>query len=128
MKYVLGLKCIECGREQPALPDSYVCAACGGNQDVVFDYARIAKDWSKEILDWNTNRSIWRYFPLLPIEPETSLPRLQIGWTPVYEYRDWAEELGIGNLWLKDDGRNPSASFKDRASAVVIAKALEARA
>ena len=125
---VLGLKCFDCGGETDATAETLSCLTCGGNQNVVYDYQYIKKAFSRELLLQNPDRSIWRYKPLLPIDQNSQLPFLQIGWTPVYQYADWAAELGIGNLIIKDDGRNPSASFKDRASAVAVVKARESGA
>jgi threonine synthase len=67
----------------------------------------------------------WRYRELLPVIPDAAVPPLQIGWTPVYEVPRLAAALGIANLFLKDDGRNPTASFKDRASSIGVMKAQE---
>jgi len=125
---VLGLKCFDCGNEQGITSAPFNCPKCGGNQDVVYDYHSIKINNSRESLSENTDRSIWRYKPLLPINEESQIPFLQVGWTPVYSYQDWANEFGIQNLIIKDDGRNPSASFKDRASAVAVIKAQEKRA
>src|SRR6185436_19390748 len=108
---VLGLKCFDCGGETDATTDMFNCPKCSGNQNVLYDYQNIKKAFSRESLLQNSDRSIWRYRPLLPIAAKTQLPFLQVGWTPVYSYKDWAGELGIGNLIIKDDGRNPSASF-----------------
>ena len=71
--------------------------------------------------------SLWRYLPLLPVkEPEgDATPLHAAGGTPVYQMTRLAEKLGLQNLWLKDESRNPTASFKDRASAVVVARAKE---
>src|SRR5581483_4912666 len=123
-----GLKCIECLNESELSATAYTCPKCGGNQDVVYDYVKIKNLFSRETLSQNPDRSIWRYKALLPIDESVAVPRVQIGWTPLYSYEDWAKDFGIGNLFIKDDGRNPSASFKDRASAVAVVKAQEAKA
>src|SRR5262245_25602191 len=125
---VLGLKCFDCGSEHDIAVTLYNCPKCEGNQDVTYDYTRIKVHFSRESLSRNTDRSIWRYAPLLPINQESRVPFLQVGWTPAYSYKRWAAELGISNLIIKDDGRNPSASFKDRASAVAVMKAQESNA
>jgi threonine synthase len=67
----------------------------------------------------------WRYRELLPVADNATLPPLHVGWTPVYDAPRLAAHLGVARLALKDDGRNPTASFKDRASSVGVAKALE---
>ena len=73
----------------------------------------------------NTNHTIWRYKPLLPVHPDSPVPPLSVGWTPLYRSDRLASELGLQNLWVKDDGRQPTASFKDRASAIAVVKARE---
>ncbi|MEZ4518682.1 MAG: pyridoxal-phosphate dependent enzyme [Chloroflexota bacterium] len=72
--------------------------------------------------------SIWRYKPLLPVEQDALVPPLQVGWTPLYETPHLAEALNLRHVWVKDDGRNPTASFKDRASAIAVVKAQERQA
>jgi threonine synthase len=69
--------------------------------------------------------SMWRYAPLLPISDDAHIPPLAVGWTPLYNSTQLAETLGVRDAWVKDDGQNPTASLKDRASALVVAKALE---
>lgn len=83
---------------------------------------------TRETLKNRTERSMWRYRELLPVEPETPAPPLRVGWSPLYEADRLAKELGIAKLWVKDDGQNPTASLKDRASAMAVAKAQEAGA
>jgi threonine synthase len=73
----------------------------------------------------NRDMSIWRYKPLLPIAPDAPVPPLQVGWTPLYDAPRLATALGLRQVWVKDDGRNPTASFKDRASAIAVVKAQE---
>ena len=69
-----------------------------------------------------------RAIELLPVEPETPNTPLRVGWSPLYEEPRLAEQLGLKRLWVKDDGQNPTASLKDRASAMAVAKAREAGA
>jgi threonine synthase len=71
---------------------------------------------------------MWRYRPLLPIEDASDVPPLTIGWTPIYDCIKLAGRYGIKQLLIKDDGRNPTASFKDRPSALAVVKAQEAGA
>jgi threonine synthase len=71
------------------------------------------------------NKVIWRYADLLPIADASLAPPLQVGWTPLYRAERLEQRLGLRQLWLKDDGRQPTASLKDRASAVGVVKALE---
>ena len=92
------------------------------------DYKKIAATTSPKKISDSRDYSIWRYSDLLPLDnPRKSAPLLQVGWTPLYHATKAGKQLGLSNLYIKDDGRNPTASFKDRASAVVVAKARELR-
>ena len=127
MDHVKGLRCMLCGAEYGVDEVLYVCPKHGdeGILDVVYDYELIARRLTKEKLAADRDYSIWRYKPLLPVEPNSPVPPLRVGWTPLYRARRLEERLGLKNLWIKDDGREPTASFKDRASAVGVVKALE---
>ena len=125
MKNVKGLRCIKCGKMHEALPDATTCD-CGGILDVVYDYDYIKSVSSPESISASDNYTMWRYRPFLPVEEGTKQPPLRVGWSPLYEEPRMAEKLGIGKLWLKDDGLNPTASLKDRASSMGVAKAIEA--
>jgi threonine synthase len=117
-----------CGAEYDPREVLYVCSSCGpeGILDVIYDYDLIGRGFTKESLAADGEPSIWRYLDLLPLaRPPVRLPPLQVGWTPLYDAARLGRELGCGQLLIKDDGRNPTASFKDRASAVGVAKALE---
>jgi threonine synthase len=127
MDHVLGLKCVLCGGEYDVGQVRYVCPRHGdeGILDIVYDYRLIGRRLTKEGLAANGDFSIWRYKPLLPVELDAPVPPLQVGWTPLYRASRLGDQLGMPNLYIKDDGRNPTASFKDRASAVGVVKAME---
>lgn len=127
MSYVLGLRCVLCGAEYRPDEVAYVCPSHGheGILDVVYDYPAIARQLTRKALAARREPSIWRYRELLPVERPELIPPLAVGWTPLYRAERLGEWLGLPNLWVKDDGRNPTASFKDRASAVGVVKALE---
>lgn len=93
--------------------------------DVVYDYEKIKSRISAADLSRSKDFSIWRYWELLPIENRSVVPPLRVGWTPLYKAERLGRSLGLANLWLKDDGLNPTGSLKDRASTVVVAKAKE---
>ncbi len=122
------LKCMACGKEFPDAPDRYVCDVCGidGILDVVYDYKSITI--SREEIAASKNYSLWRYRKMLPVADSTQIAPLQVGWTPLYRASTVEKQLGLNNVYIKDDGRNPTASLKDRASAVGVAKAREAGA
>jgi len=95
-----------------------------GILNVEYDYGRVAAALAKHPFAARSAH-IWRYLELLPVSPDISPPRLDVGWTPVYDTPRLAEVIGIGRLLLKDDGSNPTSSFKDRASAIGVMKAKE---
>ena len=128
MKSVLGLKCVECAREHRVDDAKYVCPSCGGNLDVLYDYDRVRAQITKAGLGRDRNFTMWRYRALLPIEESSVVPPLTVGWTPIYDCAHLADRYGVGRLLIKDDGRNPTASFKDRPSALAVVKATEAGA
>jgi threonine synthase len=102
----------------------------GGNLDVILDHKEICKKYQAEDITNRTDGSIWRYLPLLPVSDPggEGTPLRFVGWTPVYGLPDIGKKHGIKYLWLKDESKNPTASFKDRASAVVIARARDMQA
>jgi threonine synthase len=128
MSNVIGFKCFECGRGFHAREIEYACAACGGNLDVLYDYDRIAERLTKAALAADRNLTIWRYRELLPIEATSPVPPLAVGWTPIYDCPALANQYAVKQLLIKDDGRNPTASFKDRPSALALVKARETNA
>src|SRR5690554_4810769 len=126
MKKIKYLKCSKCKK---TFDESlmYHCPDCGtsGTLDVVFDIPYVKKILTKEYLEENKDKSIWRYMPLLPLENLQGVSSLQIGFTPTYKVKRLEDLLGIKNIYLKDEGRNPTASLKDRASSIGVAKAIE---
>jgi len=127
MKNFTGYKCSLCGTEYLPGQVTYTCPKDGGNLDLVIDFDFIKKKFHAEDILSRTEYSLWRYLPLLPVDepPGTSTPLHAAGWTPVFALPRLAEKLNLKHLWLKDESRNPTASFKDRASAVVVTRALE---
>jgi threonine synthase len=126
--FVTGLKCVFCDAVYPtSVP--YTCPTCGitGILDVQYDYKAIAGRLTRRILAKRLDPSHWRYRELLPIREDAVLPSLQVGWTPVVRADSLARHLGLRTLYLKDDGRNPTGSLKDRASSVGVVKARAKR-
>lgn len=122
-----GYKCSICGTEYLPGQVTYTCPKDGGNLDVILDYDAIRRKFQLEDITSRKEPSLWKYLPLLPVgEPEGhSTPLHASGGTPVFALPRLAEKLHLKHLWLKDESRNPTASFKDRASAVVVARARE---
>ena len=127
MDKFLGYRCSLCGTEYAPNEVAYTCPKDGGNLDVTLDYDSIKTKYQPEDLLSRNDPSLWRYLPLLPVgEPEgDSTPLHAVGGTPVYQLSSLAKKYGLQNLWLKDESRNPTASFKDRASAIVVTRAQE---
>src|SRR3989449_1759750 len=126
MERLKGLKCRECGRYYPSSP-IHVCEFCFGPLEVDYDYEVIASQISRAKIEAGPP-SIWRYAPLLPLnipEGETHVGQA-VGFTPLLRARNLAEELGVKELWVKNDSVcHPTWSFKDRVVAVAIGKAKE---
>lgn len=127
MNHVLHLRSLISGRTFRPDEIDYVDPEFGpdGIVDVTYDYDVIQSNISRESLSRNEDYSIWRYKPLLPVEADAEVPPLQVGWTPLYPAPRLAAGLGLRHVWVKDDGRNPTASFKDRASAIAVVKGRE---
>ena len=119
---IVGLRCRNCGATQ-RIGLSYVCPACMGPLEVDYDFTVVRTTLSREAIAGRPP-GIWRYAELLPIDapPTRGLP---VGSTPLLPADRLAPELGLDRLWIKDDTRNPSLSFKDRAVAVAAARAVE---
>ncbi len=124
---MIGLACVVCDAIYPADFAGYVCPRHGdeGILDVQYDYDQIGSTFTKESLAENHNPTMWRYGPLLPIASDSRVPPLTVGGTPMYNAPRLASIAGVSRVWVKDEGRQPTASLKDRASAMAVAKALE---
>ncbi len=122
MSTVLGLRCRECGRDFPA-EALHVCDFCFGPLEVAYDYDEIAKVISRASIEAGP-RSMWRYHDLLPIS-ESSPVDLGAGYTPLVRAERLGAELGLKELWIKDDTANPTGSFKDRVVSVALTKARQ---
>lgn len=120
-------QCTICDKTYAIGAVEYVCPDHGdqGLLNIVYDYAAMRQRTSPAEIAASREMSIWRYWDLLPLGDRAAVPPLQVGWTPLYHASALGRELGLNRLYLKDDGRNPTASFKDRASAVVVARARE---
>jgi threonine synthase len=122
MSYVLGLRCRECAREYEIAP-IFTCEWCFGPLEVAYDYEAISGAISREKIAAGP-ASIWRYSDLLPVERNPAVD-LGAGFTPLVRADRLASELGLGEVWIKNDTLNPTNSFKDRVTSVALSKALE---
>jgi len=127
MNYVSHAVCMICDKVFKKDEFDYVCPDHGneGILDIKYDYDAIKKKFTKNSLAANRNLSIWRYKPLLPVHEDSMVPNLLVGNTPLLSLDSLSDQLGIKQFYLKDDARLPTASFKDRASAIAVVKARE---
>jgi threonine synthase len=122
MSHVHGLRCRECGREYEVAP-VITCEWCFGPLEVAYDYDAIRTATSREKIAAGP-LSIWRYADLLPADRNPAVD-LGAGFTPLVRADRLAAELGLGEVWIKNDTVNPTNSFKDRVTSVALSKALE---
>ena len=121
--FMKALKCRECGREYP-LAATHVCEFDFGPLEVAYDYDRIKKSMTREVIE-SRAQTMWRYRELLPVAGEPTVGR-EVGFTPLIKADRLAARLGIRELWIKNDTVNyPTLSFKDRVVSVALSRARE---
>jgi len=125
MAKVTGLVCVKCARRYGAA-EHLVCPHCGleGILDVEYDYNEMRASLARSPLKSRSEGSIWRYADMLPTAG-LGQRSLRVGWTPLYHFPRLGKAIGHDRLYIKDDTLNPSASLKDRASAVAVAMAVD---
>ncbi len=123
----LGFTCSLCGMQYGPREVVYTCPKDGGNLDVILDTNAIQRFVNPKDLVSSKEPSLWRYLPLLPVANPggEGTPLWAAGNTPVFAPERLSKQLGMDWLWIKDESRNPTASFKDRASAIVVGRARE---
>ncbi|MBE2182315.1 MAG: threonine synthase [Anaerolineae bacterium] len=128
MSAISNFRCVICHREYGPDEVQYTCVDCGdvGTLDVLYDYEVLRANLDRDRLVAIRDYTMWRYRELLPIGENAVVPPLSVGMTPLYDAPRLAAEMGLAQVWVKDDGRNPTGSLKDRASALVVARAMEA--
>ena len=119
--HLRGLRCRACRGLQPA-DDRYICGECYGPIEPEYDLSAFDTRALRDEIEAGP-LSLWRYAPLLPVAAPTG--HFTVGWTPLLRATRLGAAIGISRLFLKDDSRNPSLSFKDRPVAVALARALE---
>jgi len=117
-----NLKCLKCGTTYP-LQIIYDCPVCGGILDAEYDYEKVSGQ--KLLMNFEKARSIWRFKALLPVRKHLSIVSLSEGNTPLFKCHKLGAKLGLCNLYIKDETRNPTGSFKDRPISVALSKANE---
>lgn len=128
LNHVISAVCVKCGAEYEATPNLTTCLKCGGILDIQYDYKRIREQVTPAAMAERHENDMWRYREFLPVAEDSKITKLRVGWSPFYNAERLAERLGIAKLYIKDDGINPTASLKDRASAMAVVKAAEAGA
>ncbi|MEM3616089.1 MAG: threonine synthase, partial [Candidatus Methanomethylicia archaeon] len=123
MAYALCLRCVKCGREFPLDGYSFRCFDCNEPLEVVYDYDSLRKFLDRRSF---VGEGLWRYRVLLPVKGD--IVSLGEGGSPLLGGFRIARVFGFRSLFLKDEGRNPTGSFKDRGSSVGVSKALEVKA
>jgi threonine synthase len=125
--FVTELTCVVCGRASPPPASAGTCTFCADPfavLDVQYDMDTVRSSITRQPLAGRPP-TLWRYHELLPIEPDPIAFAWPVGFTPIIEAPRLAEWAGVSRLRLKDDSRNPTASFKDRASSVGVLHALQ---
>jgi threonine synthase len=117
-----GLQCGHCGADARVGPN-FLCSRCFGPLRAVYDYELIGARLSREVIGARPT-SIWRYAELLPVD-HVPTDGLAVGFSPLVPAPRLARRLGIDRLWVKDDSRNPTLSFKDRVVAVAAQRARD---
>jgi threonine synthase len=118
------IRCIECGNTYPPDEALYICPNCGDLLEVVYDYQRLTAKVAES--DWKHRPiSVWKYKEVLPIEPSSYIVSLGEGNTGLHLCPRLARAIGLKELWVKNEGENPTGSFKDRGMTVAISKAVE---
>ncbi len=128
MPRIAGYRCTICGREFPFGPELMTCPDCGekGILDILYDYDEVGRALTRESLAACRDTRTGRHRALPPVGDGVAVSGLlPIGWSPLYRSLSLGRELGLRALYVKDDGINPTASLKDRASGVAVAKAIE---
>jgi len=118
------LRCISCGREHPAIANDLVCERCGSPIEALYDYEKAVGN-ARRIPSNESIQGVWRYSPLLPINRKTRIFSLGEGGTPTLRAERLEEMLRMTRVFVKNESRNPTLSFKDRKSTVSVSKASE---
>jgi threonine synthase len=117
-----GLECVDCGERFDAESATHRCPDCGGILDPTYDYDAV--DVDRETFAGRQSGSMWKYEELLPFTAESAVSMGE-GATPLVECPTLAEELGVGELYIKDEGQNPTGTFKDRGQTVAVTAAVQ---
>ena len=120
--FMNGYQCIKCSIRQSVDFEGFLCPECGGNLDIRYDYQAAARQIGGRFPD---GADLFRFSALLPLQQLRPDFPLKVGATPLYHAQRLGKRAGLSSLYLKDDTLNPSASLKDRASAITIGRAMD---
>lgn len=125
MAYIKGYECTICKTQYEGMENIHTCHKCGdkGILEIIYDYSKIKTKLTKTYITNCTDNSIWRYRFAMSVDPINRSKYLRVGGTPLYQSQRLGEKLGFKKLLIKDEGLNPTASLKDRASIVAVADA-----
>ncbi len=125
-RHLLGARCSRCQKNLPG--QAARCSNCGSQGQLIltYDHEDAARTLDRSSLE-RREPWMWRFKELLPLEDWAQVPPLQVGMTPVWGTQQLAKWIGITGLWLKDEGREPTGSIEDRASALVVTQAIDAQ-
>lgn len=119
------LRCIKCGEEYPPEDMSFTCEKCKSLLEVSIDLDAIKAD--RKTFE-SRRPGVWRYREFLPVGKESNIVTLKEGGTPLYRAENLQDEIGVKELYIKNEGANPTGSFKDRGMTIGVTKALEFKA
>ncbi len=130
MAHIKGYECTICNSQYEGNENLHTCPKCGqkGILEIIYDYKKIKQSLTKTYLANCTDNSLWRYSSLISVDPGRRQKFLHVGNTPLYRARRLDKILGFKKLFIKDEGMNPTASLKDRASVVAVADAFNMKA
>ena len=125
MDKLKDMKCVKCPAIYPHDSQLYCCPKCGGILEVRYNYDAVAESVTRKFLEPSGDSSLWKYFDLLPIHKRESIVSLNEGRTEIIDAKKMARDFGLRKLYVKNETRNPTGSFKDRPNTVGISKAVE---
>lgn len=130
MAHIKGYECTICNSQYEGNENLHTCPKCGqkGILEIIYDYKKIKQSLTKSYLANCTDNSLWRYSSLISVDPGRRQKYLHVGNTPLYRARKLDNMLGFKKLYIKDEGVNPTASLKDRASIIAVADAYNIKA